>query len=234
MRGLRDRGGGWRRVRPGALSAAFSKAATAVTASYLDSKNLGDVTIGVALHAVVGGTAAELGGGKFANGAQTGAFSYLFNELSRGFTKEQAGYEIRRDRLSYFDAVDHWQTGGGVDVRVPLSSLDLSQLTVADFPRGVGSTRSIQLSGRAGTALDTQLVYGHVTLTLVAPGVVEAGYDRYNFNIQPWSSETAGRNAATWLGGAANSTVATLRHQTLAPGRSFFIQLDGQAKIGRP
>jgi hypothetical protein len=65
---------------PSALSAAFSKAATAVTASYLDSKNLGDVTIGVAIHAVVGGTAAELGGGKFANGAQTGAFSYLFNE----------------------------------------------------------------------------------------------------------------------------------------------------------
>lgn len=49
-------------------------------ASYLDSKNVGDVTIGVAIHAVVGGTAAELGGGKFANGAQTGAFSYLFNE----------------------------------------------------------------------------------------------------------------------------------------------------------
>jgi len=68
---------------PGALSAAFSKAATAVTASYLDSKNLGDVTIGVAIHAVVGGTAAELGGGKFANGAQTGAFSYLFNYLSQ-------------------------------------------------------------------------------------------------------------------------------------------------------
>jgi hypothetical protein len=42
---------------------------------------LGDVTIGVTIHAVVGGTAAELGGGKFANGAQTGAFSYLFNQL---------------------------------------------------------------------------------------------------------------------------------------------------------
>jgi hypothetical protein len=54
-----------------------------VTASYLDSKNLGDVTIGVTIHAVVGGTAAELGGGKFANGAQTGAFSYLFNYCSR-------------------------------------------------------------------------------------------------------------------------------------------------------
>jgi len=157
---------------------------------------------------------------------------YLFNELSHGITKEQAGYEVRKGGLSYFDAVDQWQTGGGVDVRVPLSSLDLSQVTDADFPRGVGQTRSLQLSGRAGTALDTQLVYGHVTLTLVAPGVVQAGYDRYNFDIQPWSSETFGRNVATMGGGAVNSISATARHGTLSPGRSFFIQLDGQAKIG--
>ncbi len=33
--------------------------------------------------AVVGGTAAELGGGKFSNGAQTGAMIYLFNHLHR-------------------------------------------------------------------------------------------------------------------------------------------------------
>jgi hypothetical protein len=30
---------------------------------------------------VAGGIGAELGGGKFTNGAQTGAFSYLFNDL---------------------------------------------------------------------------------------------------------------------------------------------------------
>lgn len=157
---------------------------------------------------------------------------YLFNELPLGITKEQAGYEIRKDGLSYFDAVDHWQTGGGLDVRVPLSSLDLSQVTDADFPKGVGQTRALQLSGRAGTALDTQSVYGNVTLTLIAPGVVQAGYDRYNFNIQSWSSETFRRNVATMGGGVVNSIAATARHGTLSPGRSFFIQLDGQAKIG--
>jgi hypothetical protein len=30
--------------------------------------------------AVVGGTISVIGGGKFANGAQTGAFRYLFND----------------------------------------------------------------------------------------------------------------------------------------------------------
>ena len=32
--------------------------------------------------AVIGGTASVIGGGKFANGAQTGAFGYLFNRLA--------------------------------------------------------------------------------------------------------------------------------------------------------
>ncbi len=36
---------------------------------------------GVAVNAVVSGTISEIGGGKFANGAVTGAFSVLFNDM---------------------------------------------------------------------------------------------------------------------------------------------------------
>ena len=46
----------------------------------------------VAANAVIGGTAEELGGGKFANGAITGAFSMLFNDLMHSkdnFTDEE-------------------------------------------------------------------------------------------------------------------------------------------------
>ena len=210
------------------MSAAFSKFAT--VNGFVGK----DPVSGTITSAVVGGTASALGGGSFANGATTAAFGYLFNELSHGFTKEQAGYEVRRNQLSYGDAVDHWQNGGGIDVRVPLASLDLSQVTAANFPDGLGSITVVQLSGRAGTNVSDQLVYGNVTLRLVAPGVVEAGlgYDRYNFNMQPLTSETFSRNVATFLGGVANSTAATLRNFTLQPGTAFFIQLDGQAKIG--
>jgi RHS repeat-associated protein len=59
---------------PGALSAAFSKAALPATAKFDQGLERAFA------HSVVGGTASVLGGGKFANGALTGAFSYLFNE----------------------------------------------------------------------------------------------------------------------------------------------------------
>ncbi len=71
-------GGG--KCGPGMLSAAFSQAT-------IDSKNdLGDrlgsrLVGGTIASATIGGTASVLGGGKFANGAETAAFGYLFNAL---------------------------------------------------------------------------------------------------------------------------------------------------------
>jgi hypothetical protein len=38
-----------------------------------------------AIEAVIGGTISMIGGGKFANGAQTGAFRYLFNDSAEHF-----------------------------------------------------------------------------------------------------------------------------------------------------
>jgi len=69
-------GGG--KCGPGALSAAFSKAATPWTGQ------IRDPLAGTMVSAVIGGTASELGGGKFANGASTAAFGYLFNWLAHG------------------------------------------------------------------------------------------------------------------------------------------------------
>jgi len=88
----------------GALSAAFAKFAS--TSTYMEGVNAaakaGDVLArveGTLINMVIGGTASALGGGRFANGAQTGAFSYLFNELLH------SGYggteEDRRARSGY-------------------------------------------------------------------------------------------------------------------------------------
>lgn len=41
----------------------------------------------ITANAVVGGTASEIGGGKFANGAITGAFSMMFNEMMHSYRK---------------------------------------------------------------------------------------------------------------------------------------------------
>jgi hypothetical protein len=162
----------------------------------------------------------------------TAGFAYVFNELQHRFTKEQAGYEVRKPYLSYADAVDHWANGGGMDVRVPLSSLDLSSVKTTDFKK-LGDSVRFNLSGNINTRLDDQLVYGNVTLMLVAPGIVEAplGYDRYNFDMKPWRMSTFGRNVATGIGSIVNSMMGTIRNPSASEGLPFYIQLDGRAGI---
>jgi hypothetical protein len=181
---------------------------------------------------VAGGVGSVIAGGKFENGAKTAAFGYLFNQLAHGFSKEQAGYEVRKASLSYGDDVDQWANGGGMDVRVPLSSLDLSSVRTSDFA-GVGDQRVFNLSGNVSTRLSDQLVYGNVTLKLVAPGLVEAGlgYDRYNFDMKPLTVSTLPRNVATGVGSIVNSATSIIRNPGSGSGTPFFIQLDGRAGI---
>jgi hypothetical protein len=63
---------------PGTLSASFSQASLGYKESFGNA--IGNQFIGgVVSSMVIGGTASVLGGGKFANGAQTAAFGYLFN-----------------------------------------------------------------------------------------------------------------------------------------------------------
>lgn len=59
--------------KDGFLSAGFSEAAAPfVSGTRFDR---------VVQMTIIGGTASTLGGGKFANGAETAAFAYMFNEL---------------------------------------------------------------------------------------------------------------------------------------------------------
>jgi hypothetical protein len=56
---------------------------------------------GTIISAVVGGTASVLGGGKFANGAYTGAFSYLFNNLGkRGVQYAAKGSKLLAEEMA--------------------------------------------------------------------------------------------------------------------------------------
>ena len=52
------------------------------------SGNTNEMIVNTAREAVIGGTISVVGGGKFANGAQTGAFRYLFNESMRHGQKQ--------------------------------------------------------------------------------------------------------------------------------------------------
>jgi hypothetical protein len=66
--------------------------------------------------------------------------------LSRGGSKTTYGYETSKDNLTWSDAVEHWKGGSGADIRVPLSSIDLSSVSPSMFPGGVGSEQVFNLA----------------------------------------------------------------------------------------
>lgn len=70
----------------GALAAGFGKAITISSRDFVSGFQPGveRIAVGTAVAAFSGGVAAELGGGKFSNGAQTAAMGYLFNECAHG------------------------------------------------------------------------------------------------------------------------------------------------------
>ena len=57
------------------------------------SSKANEMIINTAREAVIGGTISVVGGGKFANGAQTGAFRYLFNESMHASNAYVSGYK---------------------------------------------------------------------------------------------------------------------------------------------
>ena len=67
------------------------------------------ITAKIAINAIIGGTAEKLGGGKFANGAITGAYVVLFNHLAQHGggndpTKDGGGYvNSRKEGLEFIE-----------------------------------------------------------------------------------------------------------------------------------
>jgi hypothetical protein len=103
----------------GALSAGFSK--LALVNGWVGSNSLS----GTITSAIVGGTASVLGGGKFANGAQTGAFSYIFNQLAHS---EKAAEERLKAALAQLAPAD---IPPGVDMK---ANIERSQsMSSAEF-----------------------------------------------------------------------------------------------------
>jgi hypothetical protein len=77
-------GGGAEGCARGAIAQSFSKMVTIETRTLLGDSKLAH---GIAA-SVSGGTASAMMGGKFANGAMTGAFGYLFNQIAAAMKAE--------------------------------------------------------------------------------------------------------------------------------------------------
>lgn len=175
-----------------------------------------DQVASLVTNSVLGGVASVAGGGKFANGAITGAFGYLFNWLGR-----------REDGLLWAiqptagEMAAHYADGTGETVYREGSDVSLADYPSSQFNRPVGTVfYAIPTSGtlfdglanwEIGTlkpgALTDAFIYGSLNnIQAIGGGYVQLSPDTFNFDMHdgaPW------RNFMTWtqqqtLGGGAS------------------------------
>ena len=129
---------------------------------------------------IIGGTASVLGGGKFANGATTGAFVHLFN--AEGKKIKNLEWDLDKNGILSLDEANNWyKNGKGVTIDVDASKLTVLDLEDVDIVFGI----------------EDYLVHGSVSL---APngGIYQS---RYDFDIRIRDDFlTAIKNAGTVIG----------------------------------
>jgi len=166
--------------------------------------------------ALVGGAAAELGGGKFANGAVTGAFAYAFGSLAqRGSSTTDPGASTTPDGTSSVF------TGESIMV----AGLDLPELPqgVVDFSAGLGDGillgRGDELRAWAGVdggVNPLSVQYGAGYATGVAETAVVGSFTRFRIGIDRpnhyfWGQRMPHVQMDAWLSGVRNSHVNVFR-----------------------
>lgn len=191
----------------GFASALFSPGAS------LGGRSTGGFTMRTTIASIVGGTASELGGGKFSNGAVSGAFVHMFN--AEGVLK----------KLTFSEAREHYIENSGKQLSVLASSVDLSKVNRNIFS-GIGDTQPIQLffNGDEYSSLNDALTYGSITLVYAGQNKVGIFPDYYDFDMQSWST-SAFRNLGT-IGGRI------LNMDPMGMGKGYGINFVGTATIG--
>ena len=112
----------------GFLAAGFGAAAGSAELPGDDPES---ITFNIVEHAAFGGIGSMLGGGKFGNGAATGAFGYLFNDLSDLWLGSDAHYSIEAwfaERDAHFRI--EFQVGAS---RIDLAYIDTDNKTIAVY-----------------------------------------------------------------------------------------------------
>jgi RHS repeat-associated protein len=132
---------------PGALAAGVGSLATPLVGkAFPNPKNdMGDLIGGTAATGVVSGVASVAGGGKFANGAITGAFGYLFNNLCAAggcpFTAQSRWAEVQEGIAERFKRLIN-------PFRILVGDVPDGSLVV-----GIGGSAVVQIGGEASAAL---------------------------------------------------------------------------------
>lgn len=139
----------------------------------------------ISANAVLSGTVDELGGGKFANGAITGAFAIMFNDMMH--PKNSSEYRQKRKKaiekdgkLSFQESLEWWSIGNGEAIEVDVNSLNLDFIDVSN--REIGSVWyvSVEPGGKHQWG-----VYGTITVGYVGNKELVVFPDKYDFDIKP-------------------------------------------------
>ncbi len=138
----------------------------------------------VAANSILSGTVDEIGGGKFANGAITGAFSVLFNDIMHSKKQKQswAIKQIRKiilsDGMLTLDESWLWyKIGDGKPLTVDAAKLDLDYIDVSTLSIGQKFTTSTWKGN-----LRQGLVYGSVNCKYLGKSNVKISSDTYDFD----------------------------------------------------
>ena len=139
----------------------------------------------ISANAILSGTVDELGGGKFANGAITGAFAIMFNDMMH--PKNSSEYRQKRKKaiekdgkLSFKESLEWWSIGNGEAIEVDVNSLNLDFIDVSN--REIGSLWyvSVEPGGKHQWG-----VYGTITVGYVGNKELVVFPDKYDFDIKP-------------------------------------------------
>jgi len=164
---------------------------------------------------IVGGTASALGGGKFSNGAMSGAFVHMFNGEGGNILK----------KLTFAKAREHYIENSGKQLSVLASSVDLSKVNKSIFS-GIGDSKLVQLffHGNEYSNVNDALTYGGITLVYVGGNKVGIMPDYYNFEMHDWGTSSI-RNLGTLGGRIVNM-------DPMGSASGYTINFVGTATIG--
>lgn len=138
----------------------------------------------ISANAILSGTVDEIGGGKFANGAITGAFSIMFNDMAHSHTLRYIKKQIEKDGELFFEEAYLWYVvGNGDALTVDASKIDLSFVDPQNLE--IGKEYNVQMWN---SGIKQGIVYGGITIVYKGNNYVKIKTDRYDFDIHPWTS----------------------------------------------
>lgn len=167
---------------------------------------------------VAGGTVSVIGGGKFANGAATAAFGYLYNAMRHMQQRAQALADAISQRgffLGKGEADWLYQLNSNPDLSVTVDPMFFTVGTEGQWggcPSGDSGACSIGYATG-----DDYWVHGQVTIRSRPNGTYGIYDQTYDFKMHPdFSLKGIARNISTWIGeppGGWPNTAYTIRYR---------------------